>query len=68
MQDLRTTSIPNTPHVATKQIPFLSWAKIGYQGSCPGQRGLVFHSPQTKMREQTGGSWAQLSLEQMSGM
>lgn len=33
MQDLRTTSILNTSHVATKQTLFLGWAKTGYQRS-----------------------------------
>lgn len=58
MRDLRTTSIPNTPHVATKQIPLLSWAKIGYQGSCPGQKerpGFPLASDKNE-----GANWRQL--------
>lgn len=67
MQDLRTTSIPNTLHVATKQTPFLSWAKIGYQespqvpsgpGSCPGQKEKPRFPPTSDKNE--GGNWRQL--------
>nr|KAF6392565.1 hypothetical protein mPipKuh1_007766 [Pipistrellus kuhlii] len=58
MQDLRTTSIPNTPHVATKQIPFLNWAKIGYQGSCPGQKGRPGFPLASDKNE--GANWRQL--------
>lgn len=32
------------------------------------KRSLVSHLPQSKMREGTGDSWAQLSLEHVPGM
>lgn len=63
IQDIKTTSIPNPNMWPQNRLLFWAGPLPSDSGSCPGQRGLVFCLTQSKIREGTGGSWAQLSLE-----
>lgn len=79
MCNLRSASIP-PPSLHKHKADSFSRAgpRLGTQESQPPpqvlvaaqdrKRGLVFQPPQSKVREETRGSWAQLSLEHLPSM
>lgn len=78
MCNLRSASIPPSLHKHKADSFSRAGPRLGTQESQPPpqvlvaaqdrKRGLVFQPPQSKVREETRGSWAQLSLEHLPSM